>query len=232
MATFLSLAQKLARESGTLGDGSALTTVVSQTSRKNKFVNWTNDAWRSIQNAHGQWRWMRSTFSGSTVASTRAYAGSDLGVASRFAEFICRGEEEDRFSIYLAATGVSDEGPLFFKDYDWFYANCMRGTQTEGRPYYFTITPDEDLALHPIPDAVYTLRGPYRKDVQELSLDADVPEMPTRFHDLIVDVALQMLAAHDEAVTQIPLWKMREMPRWAELERDQLPKIRLAGALA
>lgn len=232
MATYLALCQQLASDSGTLGDGTALTAVTGQTGRKAKMVGWVNRAWRSIQNAHPAWRWMRSEFSGSTVSGTRAYSGSDLGVASRFGDFICSGEGEQRFSIYLTATGVADEGRLFFKDYDWFYTNCMRGSQTNSRPAYFTITPDGELALHPIPDAAYTVRGPYRKDVQELTADGDIPEMPVRYHDLIVDVAMMMLQGHDEALNQIPLTRLRMLPRFAELEHDQLPRIRLAGPLA
>lgn len=233
MATYLALAQKVASESGVSSDGTNLSAVTGQTGRRAKIVRWTNDAWRSIQNAHTQWLWMRSTFSGSTVADTRGYSGSDLGVASRFGDFLYTGnEDENRYSIYLTATGVSDEGPLYYRDYDFFWSTLMRGTQTSDRPQYFTIDPAGDLLLHPIPDAVYTVKGPYRKDVQELSADGDIPEMPTRFHDLIMDVALEMLALNDEAAAQFPLYRLRKIARFSELERDQLPRIRLAGALA
>lgn len=232
MATFLQLCQRVASDSGTV-NGAFPTTVVGQTGRLGKIVRWTNEAWRSVQNAHAGWRWMRSDFSGSTVSGTRSYSGSDLGVSSRFGEFVYSGyEDEQRFSIYLTATGVSDEGVLLFRDYEWFYTHCMRGTQTNDRPIYFTITPDNKLALHPIPDAVYTVRGPYRKDVQDLAVDADVPEMPARFHELIVDVALMSLGTHDEAPQQLQLWQLRKFGRFNDLERDQLPRMRLPEALA
>lgn len=234
MATFLQLAQKIASESGTI-EGTLPTTVTGQTKRLGKIVRWTNDAWRAIQNAHASWKWMRSDFSGSTVAAQRLYTGAQMGISTRFAEWINTGnaDTETRYSSYLAATGVADEGQLQFVDWDTFYSRCMRGTQTNGRPIFFSVSPDNQLALHPIPDAVYTIRGPYRKDVQDLTADGDIPEMPVRFHDVIMDVALaSMLTIHDEAQAQIGLYRLRQIGRFCELERDQLPRITMGPALA
>ena len=145
----------------------------------------------------------------------------------------CTGDVgENRFSIYLTATGVSDEGQLAFMPYDEFFVRCMRGTQTNQKPAFFTITPDNRLALHPIPDAIYTVRGPYRKDIQTLAANNDTPEMPSRFHDLIADAALEMLGVHDESAFQIPLWRLRKLRGFTDLERDQLPRLGFAGPLA
>lgn len=230
MSTFLELCQRVASDSGTV-NGAQPTTVVGQTLRLGKIVRWTNDAWRSIQNASGSWRWMRGDFAGQTVASTRAYSGADFSL-TRFGEWICRGDDEERYSIFLTATGVSDEQPLRFIDYDRFYAAFMRGTQTADRPVYFTITPENTLALHPIPDAIYTVRGPYRKTTQEMTADDNVPEMPVRFHHLIADGALEALGTHDEAAFQLPLWRLRQLRGFSDLERDQLPRIGFGPALA
>jgi hypothetical protein len=232
MATFLDLAKQVAAESGTVTDGK-LTTVTGQTGRLGNIVRWTNRAWRNIQTAHADWLWMRSTFAGSTVAGTRDYSGSDLGVATRFGDFVYTGgEEENRYSIYRTATGPADERPLVYRSYDHFYTHFMRGVQTEDYPRFFTIMPDGRLALHPIPNAVYTVRGPYRKDVQNLTADGDVPEMPGRYHDVIADLAMEFLATFDEAAMQFPLVKLRKIQGFSELERDQLPKITFGGTFA
>lgn len=231
MATFLELCQRVASESGTVS-GTNPPGVTGQTGRYAKIVRWTNDAWRSIQNAHGSWRWMRSDFTSTDIASgTRAYSADDLNI-TRFGEFMLNESGEDRYSIYLTATGVSDERPLSYIDYDTFYANFMRGTQTNDYPTRFTITPDNKIALHPIPNASYTIRGPYRKSPQELTANSDEPEMPSRFHHVIADVALEMLGTHDEAAFQFPLWRLRKIRAFTDLERDQLPRIRYAGPLA
>lgn len=232
MGTFLSLAQEVAADSGTI-NGTYPAAVTGQTGRLAKIVRYTNLAWRSIQNAHGAWRWMRSDFTSTAIASgTRSYTATTLSI-TRFGEFIVRDNtEEDRYTIYLTATGVSDERQLRFMDYDRFFATFMRGTQTNDYPTWFTITPDNKIALHPIPDDSYTIRGPFRKSPQELTADADEPEMPARFHYLIVDAALEMLGVHDEAVSQLPLWRLRKLRGFSDLERDQLPRIRFAGPLA
>ena len=225
MSTFLQLCQRVASDSGTI-DGTFPTAVTGQTGRLAKIVRWTNDAWRSIQNAHEGWLWLQSEFSGSTVAGTRNYAGSALGVASRFGEFVYTGDKnENRYSIYKTSDGVAYERQLQFVPYDEFRTSLMRGTQTNGAPSYFTIGPNEQLKLHPIPDAVYTVIGPYRKDVQELAADADTPEMPARFHDIIADAALMLLGTHDESQGQLQLWQLRQFAKWSALEQSQLPKM-------
>lgn len=234
MATFLALAQKLASESGTVQSASSPVAVTGQTGRLGKIVRWTNDAWRSIQNAHGAWRWLQAEFSGSTIDGQQRYTSAQMSIASRFGEWVCRGNEEDRYSIYDPAVGVTGESELRFIHWDDFYRAYVKGDQSsETRPSRFSIAPDNQICFHPIPDKVYTVRGPYRKDVQEMTADGDIPEMPVRFHDLIVETALEFyLDPHDEALALIPAHRLRRLPRFSELERDQLPPIRLAGALA
>lgn len=223
--TYLQLCQKLASESGTI-TGTLPTAVTGQTGRLAKMVRWINDAYRQIQTAEPDWKWLESAFTGDTIISQRNYTGSDFGVASRFAEFICSGETtEDRYSIYKSATGVSDETPILFVPWNVFYVEFMRGTQTNDRPQYFTIHPSGELYLHPIPDAVYKVRGPYLKDVQELAADSDEPEMPSRFHDLIVELALLYLGTHDESPRQVPNWQLRAMNRYQQLRRSQMPQM-------
>ncbi|KQT54635.1 hypothetical protein ASG43_03345 [Aureimonas sp. Leaf454] len=229
MATFLQLVQKVARDSGTVS-GTQPTTVAGQTGRLAKIVHWTNDAYRQIQNVHGAWNWMQGEFSGATVPGTSAYSSR----LSRFAEYVCTGEDEDRYSLFDPALGRESEAPLRFVDYRTFYATQLRGAQAvrQGRPNLFSIDPSGALCLSPTPDKVYTIRGPYRKDVQELDANNDVPEMPPRFHDLIVDGALVMLTTHDEGAPTLTLYQLRQLRGFSQLERDQLPRIAFGGTLA
>lgn len=221
---FLELVQQVASDSGTARN---ITTVAGATGRVGKIVGWTNRAWRAIQNAHGSWRWMEGEFEGDTVASQGAYSGSDFG-ATRFGTWLCtKTPEEARFFSY--DPDADHEGRLRFLDWTTFQTT-QRGT-AEGRPAFFTITPDDRIRLSPIPDKVYKIRGPYRKDVQNLSVDGDEPEMPARFHDLIVDAALILLGASDES-PQMAVWRIRSMEGFSALERDQLPPVEICGPLA
>mgnify|MGYP001587099342 CR=1 FL=1 len=222
---YLELCQKLNRKSGT-ADGNLPSTVAGQTGRSLKICNLIEDGYREIQNQSREWLWLQSTFSGVTISGQRDYAGSDMGVASRFGSFVCTMDDnEDRFTIYQTSLGVADEGQLRFMPYKSFYTTFMRGTQTNDKPQFFTIQPDGKILLHPIPDADgYTVKGPYRKSPQTLAVDGDTPEMPTHFHDLVVEAALMQLAVHDES-PQAGGWQLHKLTLYNQLRRDQLPKF-------
>jgi hypothetical protein len=231
MATYLELCQKVVSESGT-ADGTLPSTVAGQVGRLAKIVRWVKDAYTLIQNAHREWLWLQDTFEGPTIVGQRNYDGNDMGVTERFRRFISTQDRlEDRFTIYDPSIGVSDEGPLSFRPYNTFYASFMRGTQTQAKPLYFTLSPDGKMLLHPIPDKVYTVRGLYRKSSQTLDADDDIPEMPEEYHDLIAEVALLYLATHDET-PQIGGWQLRKIERMNQLRRDQLPPVEVNAYFA
>ena len=237
---FLQLAQKLASESGTLQDG-VITTVTGQTGRKGKVCRWIADAWRAIQNAHQEWRWMESEFELALSASTRRYAYGtatdtlDSGAIDRFQRWIFNSdpESDSGITLYDSSTGLSDEGVLLFREWDHFYKSFMRGEQTEGKPNYFTVTPQNELAFHSIPDGNdYVAIGRYQKSAQTLSADADEPECPAQYHDVIVDVAMMLLETFDENPGRITLLLLRRSAAFLALERDQLPNMILPDAIA
>lgn len=231
MTTFLALCQATGKESGTVSGDGLPASVTGQTGRLAKVIGWVQQGWRDIQNERDGWRWMQGEFSGETVSSVQRYSASDMGI-DRFGQWRCMGEpEENRLSCYLTATGRTDERIMEFWNWDEFYPRFLFGVQSErtGRPTYWTIAPDDKLVFSPIPDAAYTVRGMYRKGVQELSGNTDEPEMPTRFHDLIKWKALIHLANADESMNQNPLWRIEYQRLMSDLIRDQLPRVRFGG---
>lgn len=238
MATYLDLVNQVASDSATFDEG-AISSVVGQTGRKAKVVRWVNMAWRSIQNAHIAWRWMQSEFSLQTVIGTQRYAGTSAtdtiagGTITRFAEWINCGLGENRIRLYDSTLGLADIGPLQFVPWEKFYAERVNTAAANGKPTRFSIDPANNLCLYPVPDSTnYVVVGPYRKSVQTLTTDGDVPEMPADFHDVISSVATQFLHLHDEAGQVLPLWKLRENNDFCRLERRQLPPITFSGPLA
>lgn len=228
--TFLELCQALASESGTVQSGRP-TTVVGQTGREAKIVRWVNMAWRSIQNSSNDWLWMRSSFLAPTIIGQQEYSGADLGL-TRWGQWIgTRDRRERRYSVFLPSEPNS-EGSMTYMDYDSFFVTQLRAPPEDAKPSIFTFTPDGKLALSPTPDAIYSIRGPYRKDVQPLTADGDIPEMPTRYHDLIVQAAMTYLTTADEAMGQIQLYQLQKLAGWSDLAMDQLPKMRLGGPAA
>lgn len=229
MATYLELVRAVARESGTVRDADLPGTLAGLTGRLAKMAEWTARAWVSIQNGRGDWLFMQGGFEDETVAGQQAYSGADLG-ATRFARFM----PEAGVTLYRTVDGPAGEGRLIHLSQSAFRAAFDRGEARtrQGQPSHFTTDPQGRLVLWPTPDDAFTLRGLYRKDVQRLTVDADEPDMPARFHDLVMWRALVMLAANDESLNQLPYWRGEEVRLMADLERDELPAVTLAGALA
>lgn len=237
--TFLEILNETIRQSGTVPSNELVTDVTTITDdRLQVIANYVNESWQDIQNAHRQWRWLRSRFTINTVAAQRAYAATaatdevSSTLITRFSQWGFKDDNSDvSLSIYLTATGVSDEGSLIWRDWEVFYETCMRGTQTNGRPTIYSVDDANNLVLHPIPDAIYTLRGRYIKGPQALVANGTTPEMPARFHTIIKDCALIYLEGFDEG-PRIPTSMMRKNPNWSMLEHDQLPRVSWGDPLA
>ncbi len=227
MSTFLEICQMIARESGTVS-GTQPSTVVSQVGRLGKIVHWGREAWTQIQNRRNAWLWMEDEFEGTTTASSPRYTAASFSL-TRWAAWIIR---ERTLSIYLQATGVSDEGYLRFIPWSHWKQLYDFGTQTNNRPVHYSVSPAGELCLGPIPDNTYVVRGPYRKNAQTLAANGDIPEMPTQYHDLIAWEGLLLLQEHDEASIPIATAIRRRRELTGDLERDQLPQVELPGPIA
>jgi hypothetical protein len=230
MSTYLELCQAVARESGTFS-GTQPSSVANQTGRLAKVVSWTAEAWRQIQVLHDAWRWMRKDFTGSvTAGGTGRFTGASFSITD-FAEWILeRKDGEWNISLYLTASGVSDEGPLRVIDWPVWRRRYLIGTQVQDRPTEVAVSPSNELCFGNIADAAYTVRGEYRKTAQILAANADTPDCPARFHPIIVWKALKLLHEHDEApVLNIISVNNRYLADLDALERDQLPPIRIGS---
>jgi hypothetical protein len=229
MATFLELCQDVARESGTVS-GSQPSSVAGQTGRLAKVVNWTAQAWTLIQNRRNGWRWMRKEFTGDTIASTARYTAASFNItdlARWHVDNAATGELP--VSIYRQSTGAADEGSIVYVSWPVWRARYGRGAQVTNRPVEYTISPSGELCLGPVPDDAYVINGEYWKTPQVLSANADVPECPERFHDIIVYRALMLLAGHDEASTTYAEAMANYTQMLADLERDQFEQVSLGG---
>lgn len=218
MASFLELCQMVARESGTIS-GTLPSSVLSQTGRLAKIVSWTNSAWMDIQNQRTTWLWMRKEFFGDTIANTSRYTPAAWNITD-LARWIT---DDDSTTMYDTTIGVSDEGAITFTPWPEWKSRYDRGTQTPNRPVEYTITAANEVALGPLPDAVYRVRGEYVKTPQTLAANADIPELPARFHTIIAWRALMLMAGHDEAPTTYASAKTEFDRIMFDLERDQLP---------
>ena len=76
------------------------------------------------------------------------------------------------------------------------YAYRTWGNST---PIGWTFDESNNLLLGPPPALAYKLRQEYLMEPSELTADADTPDMPNRFHMLLVWLALEQVAMFDAA---------------------------------
>lgn len=241
MSTYLALCKEVTRECDIAGASltDLPTAVTNQVGDLRRVVEWVKQAWTELQNRHPNWRWMRSTWSVNTVAADDTYAGTDCTdsrlstTIDRFGRWITHDDEGySNVKMYLSSGGVSGEGWLTFLPWNDFRAVYKIGTQNNGKSAHFTIDPQNNLVLGPKPDAVYVVTGEYQMSAQTLSADANTPEMPAQFHQLIVYRAMQKYAGFESASDVMVRAVTEGNKLLRQLEANQLPRILLAGPLA
>lgn len=237
MSTFLALAQRLRQEALGAGTSALPTAVTSQTGQLKGFVDRIASAWRHIQGLSTEWRWMKRECSYTVSANDNTIVYSDFTdvlnatVISDFARWIT---EPRTWTAYLSATGQSDEQDLHWLDFNsWRYLyDRGAGASTTGRPFHYAIAPNNYLKLGPKPSASYVLRGWYQQAPVTLTADDSTPAMPAQHHEIIVWYALWMYGMDTSAPEKVAQGESTYKTMLAALERDQLPRIRLAGPIA
>lgn len=218
---FLQLCQRTAQESNTVS-GTSPTTVVSQTGRLLKFVNWTSAAWVDIQNKHPGWRFLRKDFPSTalTTANTIRYTASSWNITDLGAWL----KEPRLITIYDNSVGVSDENELQYLHWDEFRIRYLRGTQTSTRPVHYSISPANEFCLGPTPNTTYRMNGEYRRSAQVMSANADEPICDARHHLIIVWRALKYVHENDEGQFNALTSMANLQSMMFDLEGDYLPE--------
>lgn len=199
MADFLTLCNDVASQSGTVAGSATIIDVTQVSGRLAKVVRWTQKAWTWIQNARDDWDWMTSEFTKTLIIGQGRYSPTDFALP-RVAKWAGDTDDYQPMTIYDPAKGVADETALRQISYDVWRTAYGRGVQVNQRPSDYAIGRDGALYLGPLPDKAYTLKGEYRRTPQTLSVNGDVPELPVKHHDIIVERALRFMAEDDEGV--------------------------------
>jgi len=181
---------------------------------------------------------MRAEFTLPTVADESTYPFwdcTDVRAATpitRFANWINR-DARLPFKIYKESDGVASEQYLLPLEYERFRDIYIFGgrQQVPGRPVNYSVTDDEQLIFGPTPDDVYIVTGHYQRGPQVLTLDADEPDFPLRFHDLIVYYAMERYATNSVAPEMLARGALEGGRLLRALEQNQLPQIRLGRPL-
>ena len=190
---YLAGVQRLHRESGR--STAAPTSVVGANERHARLFDWYADAWRNLQGER-EWRWMRASLDVALVVGQQTYTATDLA-ATRFGRW--RAEDFD-YDVQAYVYGSQNAiWRLSYRQLDNFRQQWIHRTMGSSQPIEWTIDEADQLLLGPAPSEPYQLRIDYWKEPAELALDADEPDMPARFHMMLVWRALQDVAMFDAA---------------------------------
>ena len=204
MATFLSLCQDVGTDSGLISQQNKPGTVVGALGKWADCVRFTAQAWSAIQRSRTTWEFMRGDFSQALTPGKASYLPSELGIASRFSRFAnditAQVETFRPMRCYDPALGEADSQNLIQISPECWSMIYGRGEQTQMRPTEYALA-NGKLYLGGISDKAYTLVGQYWKAPQVLSLDADVPDLPEHFHDIIKWRAIMFISGKDGAFT-------------------------------
>lgn len=227
MATFLQLCNSLVQKCGI--SGGSIATTANQTGEALRVVNWVSEAYVQIQLASPTWNWLRSNVSFSTTANQGAYTPTQAGVTD------LSNWKEDSFRCYVTSVGVRSEMYLPKIEFDSFRDTYLYGNMrlSYSRPTIISFGPDYSINLGMAPDSSdYTIVGQYYKAPQILALDADIPSLPTQFHNIIVYRAMMMYGMYEAAQETVIEGTNLYNAMLRRLGRDQLPDVDAGSALA
>lgn len=215
---YLQLTQAVKRESG-LGMGDSIVSITTARGDDLRMFNWVNWAARDITLSREDWRWRRGL---ATLASTSNMA--NLPSAFGLTDFASWKAANRAYKPtgYRVVDGAGYEQGLEFLEYDDFRQRFFVGVQTPGPVQYWSISPSEEFLIGPVPDSAWFLRADYVKDYTDLTADADIPAIPTRFHMLIVWRALMEYGGFDAAGEVYQRAEKNYNLAWPQLTMSQL----------
>jgi hypothetical protein len=238
---FLQLVQRLRRKCRVAGSGP--TALTGQNEEYNRLIDWTNEAWMKIQRRHEtQWSFMRAICSAATINGQAAYGNTEFGVTD-IGQFVLNYATDDTFRCYQTAAGPASEQFLEVIDYDEWRDRYLFGALRTSyqRPTCVAVGPDEKLYLGPIPTAGWTITGDYIRAPSEMVVASDVPgvvngvgarSLPSRYDMAIVYRAMMLYGVSEAAAEVYQDGQADFTAIITEIERTQLPRIRLGGPLA
>lgn len=224
----LQLFQKLHRECGV--SGATPTSTTSVTGELARLLMWLEDAWTEIQERRPNWDWMTRSFSFQTEANKYEYTALEIVPDGTLCNWR-RGD--DSLRSHLTSAGVGTQafmGEYPYRDFRDYYLFGTRPS-SQSQPLHFAVSPANSLLLGPNPNDIYTITGEYYCNPTELTSDASVPEMPDRFHKLIVYRAMQDYGYYEAAPEVLERGLRRYNAMMFSLESDQLPDIEVGGPL-
>lgn len=212
---FITLVQETRNRVGIQGIGPSS---VDTNTYEAQIVSAVEDSWLDIQNYRPNWKWMRESEDFLVSQGVTDYTPTDVfGPNDRLRYWL-----KDTFYI----TVDSNKSILRHVDYD-NYVRRHNNDTVEKVFYEFTIRPQDNALIFPLPDQFYTIDCDYQKTPQEFTADADIPEMPPYFHKAIIYGAVSTYAASIEFYSVSDKFEAKRVEILGGLMREQNPREKL-----
>lgn len=231
MATFLSICQDVGTDSGLISFQNKPQTVVGAVGKWAEIVSFTAQAWRDIQRGRQDWEYLRAEFSHALTIAKADYTPAELGIATRFARFAVDQPADGFRPMRLYETSEADSLDLFQISPEVWSQVYGRGSQQPNRPTEYALAGGK-LYLGAIPDKAYTMKGRYWKAPQILALDADVPDLPEHFHDVIKWRGIMKVSGKDTAFTDRAVAQAEFSSGYRQLVKEQTRPVSMGAPLA
>ena len=209
MSTYLVLCQNMARDVGIPGSGPSSVTSASLSEEENAVVRYVRAADLDIQSRWFDWQFLWKEANVNSAAGTSTIT-SPTDLANWNIDKIIWDRTTDNFQ------------ELEYMPWGEYFDMYKLGTIDSSTPEVFSVKPDNVIDLYPTPDSVTSVYGQYWKVPTELTADAQVSEIPPRFHRVITSRA-KMYYAENEDAPEIMTGALAEFEDLIDkLESDQL----------
>lgn len=221
MATFLELAQAARAISGMQGTGP--TTVVNAQGIEAVIVRFVRDAYVDIQNMREDFKFLEGSQSFSTQIGQDTYEYLDIfGIVNPSVK-------KYHYNSFIITDSNGRKSYLQYVERDNLEAVYLNDTYTD-TPSYFTEDPSTGhLILKPTPSETLTISFRYQKSPEILTTDAQVPLLPTAFHNLILYKAVEKLSVYLGSPQIYRAYAIDAAKMAAQLMRHELPKMQKMG---
>jgi hypothetical protein len=160
-----------------------LTALASARGIQTSVKDFINKSQRDIINSEVEWPFTVTSGSITTTAGTAEYTKPATAKTIDF----------DSFTVQeSASTAEKTLKYLSFEEYIERYNEIDTNPSGDSRalPEYVYLTPDDKIGFSPVPDlSTYTVRYYYYATHTDMTAATDVPVIPERFHDVIVNRA-------------------------------------------
>jgi hypothetical protein len=223
---FLAIVKRLHREAGR--SSAAPITVATDDVRQLRLVDAARDAWNELQRERDDWRWMRRTLDATLTIGQQTYSATSDFSATRFGRW--RKATVRYWPILYIDGSPNAQWPLDFRQLDDFRQEWIYRQNGNSTPLDWSCDETDRLLLGPAPALAYKLRQDYVMEPFELGTgnadpNLDEPDMPERFHLLLVWKALMAVAVADAKPEILKRAEDQYAPMFSDLLLDQATEL-------